>query len=336
MLTKYLKTIKPNIVHFCIGISPLDFLIPSICHNLKIPITGIWHGDINQNTDAYSIYIKSVLLFFLPITKQLDSFVVFSKKLKSFYVNRGLDEKRISIIQNGVNTLLFKPGLSNFKNKHAVKTGVIFLGRLTLVKNPEILIKSFLDLNPPPTTKLIMVGTGDLYLELKNTYRDQRIIFTGLIADEKTKVDILRAGNIFVLPSDLEGISLALLEAMATGLACISTDAGSNGDILGNSGIVIHRPKIEHELPFSLKILLQNSVLRKSLGNKARKKVLKLYKENVVFKKYEELYLKTIADYKKRGCLGSRPLEFNVDIKEKLEHLWRKAKELGANYLFSE
>lgn len=336
ILSKFLKKVKPDIVHFCVGISPLDFIIPSICHNQKIPIVGIWHGDMNDHTDAYSIYIKSVILFFLPITVQFDSLIVFSRKLKDFYVDHGLDQAKIAIIQNGIDTSLYNPGESSFQVKHQIKTGIIFLGRLTMVKNPEILIRTFLDLNPAKDTKLILIGTGDLEDELRHVYQDERIIFTGLVSDEKTKIDILRAGKIFVLPSNFEGISLALLEAMSTGLACISADAGSNGDILKDAGIVINRTKVKYELPISLKLLLNNSLLRKSLGQKARRKVQKHFEENAIFKQYVDLYKNTVSDYAKRGFPKTSPLEINLTIKKNLETLWNKARELGANYLFNE
>ncbi len=335
LLKSYLTKLKPDIVHFCVGISPLDLIIPSICHDLKIPIVGIWHGDIGSAHDAYSLLAKSIFLAFLPVCRQLDNLIVFSEGLKDFYNNRGVDKNKLSVIPNGINTEFFKPGPSLFKKKYSIKNAVVFLGRITLVKDPRVLIESFLEINPPDT-KLIIVGTGDLLIKLKNNFKDDRIIFTGLIKDEKTKLDILRAGNIFVLPSRFEGMSLALLEAMSTGLACITTDVGNNGALLKNAGITIPASHLKTNLTIALKILMENKILQKSLGLAARKKVVKYYSQTNIMPQYLRLYEKTIAGYKTRGCPQSKPIEINMEIRKKLNSLWQKAKKLGETYLFSE
>lgn len=336
LLKRYLKKIKPDMVHFCLGISPLDFVIPSVCHDFKIPLVGIWHADYNSGPDVYSIFSKSIFIPYIPICRQLDSLVLLSSKMKEFVLRHGLDEKRVTVIPNGVDTKIYAPGISKFRKTHHIGYGIIFLGRLTMVKNPEMLIESFLKLDLPPQTKLVLVGTGEQEEYLRNEYQDPRIVFTGLINDEKTKVDILRSAEIFVLPSSFEGMSLALLEAMSTGLACVATGVGSHEELLKGAGICISPTKIRQELPFALKILYENPILQKSLSKKARLKILKNFQEEKQLSCFLDLYQETIADYQKRGCPQTKPLEINIDFRKKAESLWQKAKKLGAYYLFGE
>lgn len=336
LLVNHLKRIKPDVVHFCLGISLFDYFIPSFCHKLKIPVVGIWHGDLNGGSDAYSILIRSIFLAYLPVCLQLDNLIVFSEKMKDFYAQKGVNPNYITVIPNGVDTKLFSSGNSLFKKTHQFKTGVLFLGRLTIVKNPEVLIESFLRLNPHPDTKLIIVGTGDLANELKELYTDKRIIFTGLITDEKEKADIIRGCDVFVLPSLYEGMSLALLEAMSCGLACIASDVGANPELLENNGIIITHQKVKQELPLALKILLEQINFRKELGKKARNRVLNHFSQKESFSAYMKLYQHTILDYKKRGYPQTNPIDLNLEIKERLKRIWEKAKELGATYFLGD
>jgi len=208
LIKKYLQKIHPDIVYTAIGLSPMDFLLPNICHELGLPIAGIWHGDFNWKEGSYQILSKSLFLAFLPLCRQLDLLHVFSEKMGKFYQDKGVKSDRILILPNGVDTAFYTPGPSEFAQKAKIGLGILFLGRVTLQKNPEVLIKSFLSLDPPKTTKLILVGQGELKTDLKQKYKDNRIIFTGLVSDEVKKRDIMRACRIFVLPSRFEGLSL--------------------------------------------------------------------------------------------------------------------------------
>lgn len=333
LLRKYLKKIKPDVVHLCLGISPFDLFIPSICHEYKIPIVGILHMDISEGNGPFSLISKSIFIGYLSIIKQLDSVILFSDKLKNFYIKRGIDHQKIYKIPNGVDTSFFSPGPSVFKKKYRIKTGILFLGRLTHVKNPEILIKSFLELNTDHNTKLVIAGSGDLENDLLETYNDPRIIYTGMIKDDKTKVDVIRACNIFVLPSSFEGMSLALLEAMSTGLACIATDVGAHPDLLKNTGIILPYTKLSHSLPAILQLLLNSGFLQKSLGTMSRRKILKFYSNEIIMPKYLALYKTTIADYLKRGQPQSKPIDIKLQVGNRLEKIWEKAKKFGINYL---
>lgn len=283
IIKKTLLQIKPDLVYTCIGLSPFDFFLPSLCHKLNIPIAGVWHTDLNKKSDLYQIIFKSIFSIYLPFCKQLDLLHVFSKKLKKFYVQKGLSARKIVVIPNGVDAHVYMPGPSNFAKKHNVKTGILFLGRLTFQKNPELLIKSFLACHTDISVKLIIVGAGDLQEKLQEKYIDERIIFTGEILSEKEKIDIIRSCQIFVLPSRFEGISLALLEAMSCGLACIVSEAGSSAEVVEDGGIRLPVHSGQKNLVSSLKDLLNNPTKTKRLGEHARQAAITHYNEETIF-----------------------------------------------------
>ncbi len=331
LLKKYLIELRPDIVYTPIGLSPLDFFLPSTCRELKIPLAGVWHFDFNKSSGTYQVLAKSVFLAYVSFCKQLDLLHVFSNKLANFYSNRGVERNKMLILPNGINPDIYKQKkISDFAVKYKIKTGILFLGRLTLPKNPELLIRSFLSLNPPQDIKLVIVGCGDLDEELREQYKDKRIIFTGLIKDETEKIDIMNACQIFVLPSMFEGASLALLEAMSCQMACIVSDAGGNTEALDKAGIILPVSHLRHELPVALKICLDNPILVNHLGREARHRILKYYSQEAQFHKLTTAIHKTISRFNAKKVYRTKPADFSQSFLNKMDYVFQKIKQLGA------
>ena len=88
----------------------------------------------------------------------------------------------------------------------------------------------------------------------------------------------MQVAEVFVLPSLVEGLSLALLEAMACGTACVATDAGADGEVLNDgAGIVLSTQGVTSQLRTLLPVLLEQPVLTAELGRKARERALARY-----------------------------------------------------------
>lgn len=327
-IRKNIKKIEPDIVYTTIGLSPLDFLIPSVCQKSKTPIAGVWHADFNYSLSSFQILAKSLFLAYLPFVKQLYLLHVFSQKLADFYITHGVAKKRILVLPNGIDQKFYTTGRSEFATRFSIKKGILFLGRLTLQKNPEVLIKSFLALDPHNNTKLVLVGHGDLEEKLRGKYKDPRIIFTGVITDEKRKRDIIRACQISVLPSRAEGMPLALLEAMSCGLACIASDAGSNSELLKDAGIVIPSTRMQQELPAVLRMCLDFPEFISLLGKKAQQKVISEYSQETIFNRLTASFEKTIYDYQQRGFPQSKPIKIDETIGRKLITILKKLENL--------
>lgn len=137
---------------------------------------------------------------------------------------------------------------------------IVFMGRLVQDKNPDYLIKGFMN-SQHGDKQLVICGCaaprssyGDyLHMLAKD---DPNIIFTGAIfgADKDT---ILRNAWIFCLPSSMEGLPISLLEGMSYGKVCIASDITANKEALGDSGIWVKKENAE-DITYTLDRLYTN------------------------------------------------------------------------------
>src|SRR5207302_4541349 len=100
---------------------------------------------------------------------------------------------------------------------------------------------------------------------------------SGHISDFGERIAILRAADGFFLPSEVEGLSLSMLEAMACGVATVATDVGTDGEALRGAGIVIDPRNLAVELGMAFRQLIELPFLSVELGTLARQRVLERY-----------------------------------------------------------
>lgn len=294
-----IRNVKPDIVYTTVGLSTFDLLISYISHKEKTPIGGILHMDISSDKNFYQLLVKLTwILMYLPYMINLDFHNLFSERIKNFFVKMGVSEQEIEIIPNGVDSSLYSPGESKFGKKHNIKKGVLFLGRLSWQKSPELLIKSFLKINPDKDTKLVIVGSGEMYKKLSKKYKDERIIFTGFIDSDEERIDIIRSCQIFCLISKGEGLSLSLLETMSCGLMPIVSDVGSSKDVIADTGVSIRIKDLKKEFPKELKKHLEDIELTKKMGREARERIIEIYSQEESFKTLVDALGKHIGYYK--------------------------------------
>lgn len=188
----------------------------------------------------------------------------------------GVREDRIALIYSGIDISRFSKSYTEaelrvLKDKLMLRSGPIIgtIGRLSPVKGQRFLIEAMKYIvKERPDVELLIVGDGE-----EKTALEKLASSFGL---EKTvhfaKADLdtpkfLSVMDVFVFPSLKEGLGIALLEALASGRACVASDAGGIGDIVkdGLSGILV-RPMSAHDIGEAVIKLLSDEDLRRMLS----------------------------------------------------------------------
>lgn len=180
------------------------------------------------------------------------------------------------------------------------KNYISYIGRLVRHKNVHLLIEAFKQIKTDK--KLVIVGassyTDDYVSELMEMAKDdERIIFTdnqsGHILNE-----LFANSYVFVQPSEYEGLSVALLEAMGWGLTCLVSDIPQNLEGIAATGISFKEGDID-DLKNKLEYLLDNPAEAERLGKAAKERIRTEYNWPGVASQLDAVYREAIASRKK-------------------------------------
>ncbi|BFM38694.1 glycosyltransferase family 4 protein [Synechocystis sp. LKSZ1] len=306
ILAEALAKLKPDIVHASLTLSPLDFRLPEICEELGIPLVATFHPPFDsrlRNLSSSTQFLTYQL--YAPFLAQYDRVIVFSHLQQNLLLKLGVPRQRLVIIPNGVDVEKYSPGESRAKREYRAQHLFIYLGRIAPEKNVESLLKAWKLSEMGDDCKLLIVGDGLLKAALQSAYGPELgIHWLGFIAEEETRIQLLRGADAFILPSLVEGLSLSLLEAMACGTACLATDAGADGEVLEEAGIILNTQGVTTQLKTLLPLLRDHPEITEILGQKARQRVLERYTFSRNIDQLEALYDEILPAHQ-------RPIAFN-------------------------
>jgi glycosyltransferase involved in cell wall biosynthesis len=179
----------------------------------------------------------------------------------------------VEVLHNGVDTESFRPPA---RVPPAPPVVILCAGRLIKRKGQHHLLRavSALPAQVRAGCRLRLVGTGDSEEDLRVLASrlgiSDRVEFAGYVPRERMPEEYRRA-HLFVLPSQTEGMSMALLEAMATGLPVVVTDTGGSAELVrdGVTGYIVRWGDVAG-LTRRLTSLLENPSLRVAFGEAAR------------------------------------------------------------------
>jgi glycosyltransferase involved in cell wall biosynthesis len=189
------------------------------------------------------------------------------------------------VIPNGVDTGRFRADAdvrARMRRELAVEGEFVWIavGRLMWKKNYPALLAAFGQLGHGT---LLIAGAGPQELELKKA-APPGVRFLG---EREDVADLLNAADAFVLASIVEGLPVALLEAAATGLPCVATDAGG----VRETGVGLVCAPEPGTLAACMRSVAEMSAEDRSrLGDDARRQVLARYSLDVVVSQWEDLY----------------------------------------------
>jgi glycosyltransferase involved in cell wall biosynthesis len=277
LIKNALQEEKVDIAHVSMSFSNLDFRLPDLCHNLGIPIVATFHAPYDRRQSLWGVASRLLYRVWSFALARYDAVVIFSQEQAEILSRCGVPAGQIHVIPNGVDTRFFRPGPSTYKEEIGADLLVVYCGRLDPEKNVGTLLEVFSTVHPASNCKAVIAGNGVEYDRLRRRYDGETVVFKGLMKDPQELLRILQAGDVFVLPSQVEGLSIALLEGMACGMATIATDVGADGEALHGAGILIDPKDLRSQLRLALDLVAENAGLRHSLGRQARRRVVSRY-----------------------------------------------------------
>ena len=319
-LRESLERLQPDLVHASLTLSPLDFRLPDLCQQLGVPLVATFHPAFDaglRNLTAGTQQLTYQL--YAPALARYDRVIVFSEIQADVLARLGVREDRLAVIPNGVDQEQWAPASQSIKSFHPGGPSArglssadlserqkvrqtlgnqrifLYMGRVSTEKNVEALLKGWKLVNPAGC-KLVIVGDGPLRSTLQNTHTADNVVWWGYESKLDTRVALLQEAEVFVLPSLVEGLSIALLEAMSSGCACLATDAGADGEVLADgAGIVLSTQGVTTQLRTLLPVLRDQPVLTAELGRRARERVLERYTLSRNIDALEQLYSGLLA-----------------------------------------
>jgi glycosyltransferase involved in cell wall biosynthesis len=226
------------------------------------------------------------------IFRKCNAFVVLSKTQGNLYIKYlGLDENRVFILPNAVS---IPKTTSTTVVQRKETLNLISIGRVGHRKGTFDLIKSYAQLpnSVRNKTQLYIAGDGEieagerLSAELALTHQ---VKFLGWISPQERN-EILAIADIFILPSYHEAFPMSILEAMAWGVAILTTPVGGISDLIASheNGVLVNSGDLE-ELTTAMSVLIQEDQLRRNLGESA-KFAAKSFDINLYSKRLSQLY----------------------------------------------
>ncbi len=281
----------PAVAHVSLSFSNLDSAIPELCHAYNIPAVATVHMPYGQPRSFWGTAMRVVYRIYVNTLDKYDAVIVFSETQKRMLHRYGVEHAQIHVIPNGIDINAYHPGPADYKREIGARLLVSYVGRVDPEKNVGALCEAFTSLDLPDDHVLVVAGDGSDYGRLRRKYSDDpRILFLGHIGDPREIQRILRSSDINVLPSSIEALSLAMLEAMASGAAVIATDVGADGEALRGAGIVIDVEHLEAQLPLALRQLVEFPEFREELRRRSRARVVEQYSLQGNLDKLVQLY----------------------------------------------
>ncbi len=265
-------------------------------HLARVPVVIATEHNVDTWKRGYHFMIDRWLA---PWTTEL---VAVSQQVREFYESHGVARGRWQVIYNGIDAASALPrGRGSAYQSLGIRHDELvvgLIGRLVPAKAPEIFLEAIAQAAAKvPTLKALVIGDGPLRAATEARARQlglaERVIFTGLRQDVP---ELLAGMDALVFSSEREGLSMAMLEAMAAGVPVIATSVGGTPELIesGVSGILVppHQPQALAE---QLTELLTHSEKAETIRRAARQRVEEHFSLSQVVEAHEQLYARGIS-----------------------------------------
>jgi glycosyltransferase involved in cell wall biosynthesis len=268
-------------------------------HLFGIQTVATIHG-LDWQRSKWGCFASTYLKFGEKIAaKYADEIIVLSKNVQQYF--KDTYDRDTVYIPNGVNKPeIIKAEIINEKYGIRKDDYILFLARLVPEKGLDYLIEAFGKLD---TDKKLVIAGGsshtNIYVESikkkvdkinEKTTKDKRVIMTGFVEGRELK-ELYSNAYVYVLPSDIEGMPISLLEAMSYGNCSLVSDIDENTEVVEIYGEKFSKSNV-NSLYKKLRELIQNKDKVQSYRQNVQDYVLNKYSWDKVVEQTEKLYSK--------------------------------------------
>lgn len=231
------------------------------CWLARLPHIGTLH-------DVYIVRERPLRAKLLTLVHILGTqLVCVSERMRDYYATAcWIRPSRLSVIRNGVDIASF--ATERRRDGRSQPVTVLMVGRLHPIKRHDLMIRALASLADLPDWRLRILGDGPNLAALEELCNElgvpDRVEFLGQRRDVAAQ---LGDADIFGLVSDSEGMSLSLIEALASGLPIVATDVGNNAEFVvnGRNGFLIQAGDVA-ALASALRLLIEDPAARREFG----------------------------------------------------------------------
>ena len=279
-----------NVVHY--HAEGPSAMIPIIKFLSKKRVVVTIHG-LDWKRDKWGTGFASKYIKFgeKMAAKYADEIIVLSDGVKEYF--KETYDRDTHFIPNGVTRPeMLKANIIRKKYNLSKDDYFLFLGRIVPEKGIHYLIDAY---NQVSTNKKLVIAGGasdtdSYYEELKRKAQNNKnIIFTGFVQGQELE-ELYSNAYVYVLPSDLEGMPLSLLEAMSYGNCCLTSDIDECATVMEDYGVTFKRADIL-DLSQSLQKLSNDVSLVQKIRSESAKFILEKFNWDNIAGKTLKLYL---------------------------------------------
>ena len=296
---RLLRRLQPAIVHTR-NLPTIDMASTAVVAGVRHRVHGE-HGRDSFEVDGGN---RKYNLMRRVISPAVSRYVTVSRDLEVWLRDVvGAPARKVRQIYNGVDCAMFQPAqngrtplpIDGFADDDSIIFGTV--GRMQSVKDQPTLARAFVRLHglagdDGHRMRLVLIGDGPLRAEAQAILDQAGLGRQAWVPGARNDVrDLLKALDVFVLPSIAEGICNTILEAMASGLPVIATAVGGNPELVfeGETGALVP-PSEPEAMAASMLGYVTNPALARQHGATGRRRAETAFDLNVMVENYLGLY----------------------------------------------
>jgi len=213
--------------------------------------------------------------------RDVDAFICMTPLIRDELLANGVPAERLHLMPNGVDAGHYRPAGPGERERERARLGVpedgiltIFCGRLSAVKRLDVVLEAFAQV----PGHLLLVGDGTEEARLRELAAAPAVAGrVSILPPVEDTAPVHRAADLYVSASHTEGMSVSVLEAMATGLTVVASPASGMDELLAGGSGVLAEDASSGALARALREAAEDPERRREIGKRARERASRSY-----------------------------------------------------------